>query len=111
MTQSGRETTMERLAAVTAEMDDMARTLARPGWQAAWSRPDAPQMDDVAWRRALRQADTGDAALLGAAIQLEKRQRRLMRLITHRMQGLREDIRHIESLDKRLAAISGTPRP
>lgn len=93
---------LQTLAAISAEIDGMTGTLSQQGWQSAWSRENTPRMDSSALRHTLAQPETADAPMRAAAIQIEKRQRRLIRLITHRMLGLREDLREISLLSTKL---------
>ncbi len=101
MKQNGRNQVLRTLSDISDETDNMIRGLAQRGWRKKAATAAIPKNFTQLMQPLDHQFITDDT-IRDAAIQLEKKQRRLIRLVSARMQDLRHDIRLLTELERKL---------
>ncbi len=104
---------LHTLTTLSGETEAMTRLLAGRGWRTWPGASDHARLSgDMLGRLQQALPWNGMAeSMLPAAVQLEKRQRKLMRLISDRMRTIGEDLRQLRLLEKRLETASRITQP
>ena len=106
MKHTDRKHVLRALSDISDETDSTIRALAQRGWREKAGTV-ALLAGATGLMQSLERRLISDDAIHAAAIQLEKRQRRLIRLVTARMRELQHDIELLTELEKKLQTSAG----